>query len=107
MRGDAPEGFQYQASLYTTSFETITFGLYDMGDGGSFSQGELLSAGEYIFSVRGFSASQEADFSGEWTATGLVRAIETDDDTAVIPLPAGAPLILGALGLLGLIRRRR
>lgn len=108
MEGRAPEGFQYSAGLYTTTFSLLTDDDYAMNAGGGFSDGEILPEGDYLFRVGGDLATQVGSWGGAWVATGEVRAVPTDDDdTAVIPLPAGAPLILGALGLLGLIRRRR
>lgn len=109
MEGRAPEGFQYSAGIYSTVFSLLTDDDYAMNAGGGFSNGEVLPEGDYLFRIAGETATQEARWGGAWVATGNVRAVPTDDDddTAVIPLPAGAPLILGALGLLGLIRRRR
>ena len=56
--------------------------------------------------------------TGWWTGTnwndlpdgtwrGYVTAYVVEYQVAVVPLPAGMPLILGALGLLGLVGRRR
>ena len=44
-------------------------------------------------------------FFMEYTGTAVLKPVE--DNPEVVPLPAGMPLILGALAMLGLAGRRR
>ena len=58
------------------------------------------------------NARSSSELRLQWTLSGSgdIDAVGIDDITftaAVIPLPAGLPLLLGALGVLGLLARRR
>lgn len=55
-------------------------------------------------SLFGIGASEN---HSAFKVTGLTVSYEVDDNSGVVPLPAGAPLLLGALGLIGLAKRRR
>jgi hypothetical protein len=87
--------------------------------GQTFSHGTLVGKiGDGLFFRVGSSyLDQAANYSGVlklfmWDSNfgdnyGSVTATITTTDVAPVPLPAGAPLLLGAFGLLAMLRRRK
>nr|MDJ0639418.1 hypothetical protein [Paracoccaceae bacterium] len=96
-------GVTYWAGILTTGGDAILGEEYGVGSGGAFANGEVLGAGTYFFAVEAFAPRREF-FDIAYDAYGLVREAETINP---VPLPASAPLALGGLLMLGLIRRRR
>ena len=83
-------GVTYGAGIMTPDWEPIIGDEYDIGNGGSFSYGEVLGAGTYVFAIEAFPPRGEF-FDISYDAYGLVRAT---DPVSEVPLPASAPLAL-------------
>jgi hypothetical protein len=103
--GGTPTLLYEQPSFDFTSGQSYDFTLtaiggalsFDFGSGGSsIFSGSVAPAAPLTGRVGIYVESQSADFSGL-----------TVSEAAVVPLPAGAPLLLAALGALGLAGRRR
>ena len=78
----------------------------------------ITSGGSYAFLYEDFadidftaatSITATFDTEGDFTAFSLTQITRefTDVSPAVVPLPAGIPLMVGALGLFGFVRSRR
>ncbi|MEL7345235.1 MAG: VPLPA-CTERM sorting domain-containing protein [Pseudomonadota bacterium] len=114
MEGEAPTLFSYSADIFTPDLPPVVLAgdFYAMNAGGSFVESDgVLPAGSYVFGISAATfALGTGDWSGSWNGYITTRAVDNGNDggdAAVIPLPAGAPLILGGLAALGLVKRRR
>lgn len=90
----------YMTDLYGGG--TYIFETYDLNSGGMFVTSPL-DAGSYEISVYGQSASTDGYYQAYWGIYGTVSEVAQ----APVPLPAGLPLVLSALGGLGLVSRRK
>lgn len=94
-------GFEFNpfgSSAFTTTQTAASDAFFDTGVSVDLSafEGQTLSLGIFAFS--------ESD--GEILTGGFDNFVLSGTPAAAIPLPAGLPLLLGALGIVGLIRRR-
>ncbi|MEV8466547.1 hypothetical protein AB0T83_07095 [Fluviibacterium sp. DFM31] len=85
-----------------TSATTSSF----LNDGQIFTFGPTSSVG--VASLNGFVMNAGDMFSLYWTESGATSAasINASFTTSEVPLPAALPLLAGALGLLGMARRK-
>lgn len=101
--GSTAAGAVDQAWATLNDIDAIYFdvGSLTLGDGGSlianFASEIAIGSSMFLF------VGEVSGDRGE-NVDGL---IEVFDDPQVVPLPATAPLLLGALGVFGLLRRRR
>lgn len=73
---------------------------------GSVNGSDAYAGGEFVFQNNGGNTSQwtTSNWSGDWQGPDYDLAFALD--VSPIPLPAGLPLLVGALGALGLVRRK-
>lgn len=83
-------------------FGILDFAFFDINSGGTVSN-SVYGAGTYSLSVAGGSASETGFFDAAWNVDFEVQAVQAP----AVPLPAGLPLLLAGLGVLGLAKTRR